>query len=74
MLPEYRQRGIARHLITHIEAWAREQGLPRLRINVRVAQPQNRAYYERLGYQFVEARAHAGYSEPTFVTLEKTLP
>jgi ribosomal protein S18 acetylase RimI-like enzyme len=73
VLPAYRQRSIARLLIAHVEAYTRELGLPRVRISVRVAQPQNRAYYERLGYQFVEAHAHTGYTQPTFVTLEKTL-
>jgi hypothetical protein len=32
-----------------------------------------RAWYEHLGYRQVELRAHAGFTEPTFVILEKHL-
>jgi ribosomal protein S18 acetylase RimI-like enzyme len=70
VLPEYRRRGIARRLIEYVEARARQLGLPRVQLGVRVALPGNRIYYERLGYRFVEARTHAGYAEPTFVILE----
>jgi len=44
-----------------------------VQLGVRVALPRNRAYYERLGYGFVEARSHDGYSQPTYVFLEKAL-
>lgn len=73
VLPDYRRRGIARALIEYVEARARELGLLRVQLGVRVALPGNRAYYERLGYRFVEARMHTGYAEPTFVILEKSL-
>jgi ribosomal protein S18 acetylase RimI-like enzyme len=73
VLPEYRRRGIAQALIAYVEARGRELGLARVQLGVRVALPNNRAYYERLGYRFVEARTHAGYAEPTFVILEKLL-
>jgi hypothetical protein len=33
----------------------------------------SRAYYERLGYRFVSYGTHAGFSEPTSVTLTKVL-
>jgi predicted N-acetyltransferase YhbS len=73
VLPAWRGRGIARALIEHVEARARDLGLARVRLGVRIALPHNRAYYERMGYRLVEARAHAGYAEPTFVILEKSL-
>jgi predicted N-acetyltransferase YhbS len=73
VLPMQRRRGIARALIGYVEARVRELGLPRVQLGVRVALPNNRAYYERLGYRFIEARTHAGYAEPTFVILEKIL-
>jgi predicted N-acetyltransferase YhbS len=73
VLPAQRRRGIAGALIANVEARAHELGLARVQLGVRVALPGNRAYYERLGYRFVEARAHAGYAEPTFVILEKNL-
>lgn len=73
VLPAARNRGIARMLIEHVEARTYDLGLARVRLSVRIAQPRNRAYYERMGYRFVEARAHAGYAEPTYVVLEKAL-
>jgi predicted N-acetyltransferase YhbS len=73
VLPAVRNQGIARALVDHVEACSRDLSLPRVRLSVRIAQPHNRAYYERMGYRFVEARAHAGYAEPTYVVLEKAL-
>jgi ribosomal protein S18 acetylase RimI-like enzyme len=73
VLPAYRRRGIGRTLVECVEARALAMGIPRVRLGVRVALPHNRAYYERLGYRFLEARAHSGYAEPTYVILEKHL-
>jgi ribosomal protein S18 acetylase RimI-like enzyme len=73
VLPAARNRGIARTLVDHVEARTCDLGLPRVRLSVRIALPHNRAYYERIGYRFVEARTHTGYSEPTYVVLEKAL-
>ncbi|HEX5691075.1 MAG TPA: GNAT family N-acetyltransferase [Roseiflexaceae bacterium] len=73
VLPEYRGRGIGRALIAYVEQRALELGFQRVQLGVRLQLPRNRALYERLGYQFVEARTHAGYSEPTYAILEKIL-
>ena len=73
VLPAYRRRGIARALVAEVEARALALGIPRMQLGVRVALPANRAYYERMGYRFLEARTHTGYAEPTYVILEKIL-
>lgn len=73
VLPAFRRRGIGNALIEYVEARARAVGLYRVRLGVRVALPHLRDRYERLGYSFVEAHHHEGYSEPTYVLLEKTL-
>jgi ribosomal protein S18 acetylase RimI-like enzyme len=73
VLPAFRNQGIARALIDRVEESARALDLPRVRLGVRVALPHNRAYYERIGYRLLEARAHSGYAEPTYVILEKAL-
>jgi predicted N-acetyltransferase YhbS len=73
VLPAYRRRGIGRALVEHVEAQALAMGFTRVQLGVRIALPHNRAYYERMGYRFVEARTHAGYIQPTFVILEKSL-
>jgi ribosomal protein S18 acetylase RimI-like enzyme len=73
VLPEYRGRGIARALIAYVEGRARELDLPCVRLSVRVALPQLRARYERLGYRVIEERRHDGYAEPTYLVMEKLL-
>ena len=73
VLPTYRQRGIGTALIAHAEQRAHELGATHIQIGVRLALPHTRARYERLGYQFVEARSHEGYCEPTWLILEKLL-
>ena len=73
VLPAYRRQGLARALIDFVEARARERGLQRVRLGVRVALPRQRAYYERLDYRLVEERTHTGYGQPTYVILEKDL-
>ena len=73
VLPEYRSFGIGRRLIDAVENLARAEGKPRVQCGVRVALTENQAWYERLGYHFVSAHSHAGFSEPTWVTLEKDM-
>ncbi len=73
VLPAYRRRGVGRALVEYVESRALALGIPRVQLGVRVALPRNRAYYERMGYRFLEARTHEGYAEPTYVILVKTL-
>jgi predicted N-acetyltransferase YhbS len=73
VLPEYRNRGIAGALIDYVEARARERGLPRVRLGVRLALPRLRARYERQGYRLIEERRHEGYAETTYLIMEKVL-
>jgi predicted N-acetyltransferase YhbS len=73
VLPEHRGRGIAGALIAYVEERAREIGLPRVRLGVRVALPRLRMRYERLGYRVIAERSHEGYTHPTYVIMEKAL-
>ncbi len=73
VLPEYRRLGVAHLLIEAVENQARVSGLNRVTLSVRVQLPRNRAFFERLGYQFVAYNYHDGHTEPTFQTLEKHL-
>ncbi len=73
VVPEHRQRGIARTLVAAVEDRARALRLPVVRLGVRTALPRNRAFFERLGYRVVGHGSHAGYAEPTFMMLEKSV-
>ncbi len=73
VLPAYRSRGLGRALLEAVEGRARAAGVPRTRLGVRIALERQRAYYERLGYRAVAAVAHAGYTQPTYLVMEKGL-
>jgi len=45
-----RGRGVARALLTHLEAEARAAGLPLLRLETGIHQPEAIALYERTGF------------------------
>jgi ribosomal protein S18 acetylase RimI-like enzyme len=71
VLPAYRRQGLGRVLIEQIEERARAMRLPRVRLGVRIVLDRQRAYYERLGYHVAESASHPGYTEPTYVFMEK---
>jgi ribosomal protein S18 acetylase RimI-like enzyme len=71
VLPRYRRQGLGQLMIEQVEQRARAMGLPRLRLGVRIVLDRQRAYYERLGYRVVESASHSGYTEPTYVFMEK---
>jgi predicted N-acetyltransferase YhbS len=73
VLPGYRKQGVAHILIEAVENRARELNLPKVTLGVRVQLTGNRAFFENLGYQVVAYDTHDGYSEPTFMTLEKAI-
>ena len=52
----YRGRGLGRRLMTTAEAWAREQGLPRLALSVGVDSTIAQGLYRSLGYQVESLR------------------
>jgi ribosomal protein S18 acetylase RimI-like enzyme len=71
VLPEFRNRGVGRALIQYVERRARETGRAGVRLGVRLQLPHLVARYERLGYRITEYVAHPGYTDPTFVFMEK---
>jgi GNAT superfamily N-acetyltransferase len=73
VLPAYRAQGVGRALVAAVEQKAKITGLPRIWLGVRLALPRNRAFFEGLGYQIIAYHSHDGYTEPTYMTLEKRL-
>jgi GNAT superfamily N-acetyltransferase len=73
VLPEHRRRGIGDLLLRATERRAGQLGLPSIRIRVRLVLETLRAYYTARGYASIGLHSHAGYTQPTFVEMEKRL-
>lgn len=73
VLPAFRGRGLGLRLVAEVEALAVAAGRERVRLGVRLALPQNRAFFERLGYREVGLDSHQGMTVPTFAWLEKRI-
>jgi len=71
--PAARGAGIGPALMVEAEALARAMGAKRLRVDVRLALAENRAFFRALGFVEMDQRCHPGFAEPTYVELEKTL-
>jgi ribosomal protein S18 acetylase RimI-like enzyme len=71
VLPEFRNGGIGRALIEYVERRAQETGASGVRLGVRLQVPQLIARYERMGYRITKYMTHDGYTEPTYVYMEK---
>ncbi|HLA44841.1 MAG TPA: GNAT family N-acetyltransferase, partial [Aggregatilineales bacterium] len=73
VLPVYRRRHIAVDLIATVEQAAHEQNLSRVRLGVRIGLEGNQRLFQNLGYQIIEQHSHEGYSEITYLMMEKRL-
>ncbi len=73
VIPQYRNQGIGKMLIDNVEKKARENHIPNVRLGVRVVLNTLRQYYEGLGYKIVSFETHEGYSEPTYILMEKAV-
>jgi ribosomal protein S18 acetylase RimI-like enzyme len=72
--PDRRGQGIARALLAAAEAECRRRGLPCLQLSTRLELHDNRRFFAAQGFVEAERRSHPGYTEPTFVVLQKRLP
>lgn len=73
VLPAWRRGGVAQGLIAAVEECTKAVGLTRVQIGVRLVLPAHQAYYEGLGYRPIAYECHPGFTQPTSVTMEKTL-
>jgi GNAT superfamily N-acetyltransferase len=73
VLPPFRARGLTRRLIEACEAAARERGVRRIRLRVRLALPENERLFERFGFARCSVEAHEGFDAPTTAVMEKRL-
>ena len=71
--PEHRKRGIASALIKEAEQEARRRGLTIMRLGVRLALEDNRRFFASGGFTETTLHRHEGFSEPTWVMMERIL-
>jgi ribosomal protein S18 acetylase RimI-like enzyme len=71
--PGFRRRGIARSLVGEAEREARRRRLSRMTLGVRLELEDNRRLFKSCGFEDVEFKSHAGFSEPTWVLMERRL-
>ena len=68
-----RRRGIARMLMAACEREARRRGLTRMHLGVRLELDDNRRLFSSCGFVDAELLSHEGFSEPTWVMMERRL-
>lgn len=51
VMPQYQRQGIGRQLMQAVEAFAQKHQVNWVRLEYRLAQPENQLFYDRLGYQ-----------------------
>ncbi|MEZ4707385.1 MAG: GNAT family N-acetyltransferase [Caldilineaceae bacterium] len=73
VLPSHRGMGIGAALIGEVEQRSRALGARAITLSVRVVLTEQHKYYSRLGYHFVRYGTHPGFTEPTFMVMEKAL-
>lgn len=71
--PVYRKRGIARRLFSMIEDHACANGFTVLELQARIELIENHQTFNALGFIKTAETAHAGYTRPTSVTMQKAL-
>jgi GNAT superfamily N-acetyltransferase len=71
--PAQRRRGIARMLMAECEREARRRGLTRMHLGVRLGLEDNRRLFLSCGFVDAEFLSHEGFSEPTWVRMERML-
>jgi len=71
--PVCRRQGIARALVGEAEREARRRKLLRMTLGVRLELEENRALFRSCGFEDFEFRRHDGYTEPTWVLMERRL-
>ena len=71
--PDHRSQGIAGALMKEAEEEARRRGLAIMRLGVRLALEDNRRFFASCGFTQTTLHHHEGFSEPTWVMMERIL-
>jgi GNAT superfamily N-acetyltransferase len=71
--PSEQGSGVGGALMAWAEAEARQRGCGGLSVGVRVALPENLAYFQRMGFVVPGEHSHDGFDQPTWLSLRKDL-
>ncbi|MET0332738.1 MAG: GNAT family N-acetyltransferase [Rhizobacter sp.] len=71
--PGLQGQGIGRRLMQAVEHFARQTGKPVLELETRIELVENHQTFAAFGFVRTAEHAHAGYTRPTFVTMQKSL-
>ena len=69
--PSLRGQGVARDLVSFCEKIAKNLGLDRLELQVRIELIENQIVFNRLGFVKTVEGSHPGYSQITEITMQK---
>jgi ribosomal-protein-alanine N-acetyltransferase len=56
VLPEFRRKGIATHMLKELEAWALEKGVANFMLEMREGNAEAQPLYEKYGYSVISRR------------------
>lgn len=73
VLPTHRRQGLGSLLMQAVEELACKLNLYQVRLELRVAQPENRHFYQKLGYQLAEISAYLPDGKPRSYWMSKNL-
>jgi len=71
--PGLMRRGVGRALVAWVEQEALRRGCETVSVGVRVALPDNIAFFTKLDYVVEEEHRHDGYDHTTYCTMRKRL-
>lgn len=69
--PAWQGRGIGHAMMAWAHDFARDAGFREVRVGVRLQLPQNRRFYERLGYTLLAEHQHPGHAEVTWIEMRR---
>jgi len=71
--PARRRQGIARALMDEAEREARRREMTRMTLGVRLELDENRRLFRSCGFDDAVLKSHDGFTEPTWVLMERRL-
>lgn len=71
--PGRRRSGLGERMLAEAERLARERGVTRLELGVRLVLHDNISLFQKVGFKIIGQKSHPGFTVPTFHVMEKRL-